>query len=89
MGWKTPDRPRNDRVRAVQPGPRHRANPHLPGRLGRPAGRRVSRAARARAPATAAADSPWTARAGTSHQVVKPLVVDQETIVKLRYQRRS
>ena len=28
-------------------------------------------------------------RAGTSHQFVKPLVVDQETVVKLRYKRRS
>jgi hypothetical protein len=27
-------------------------------------------------------------RAGTSHQFVKPLVVDQETVVKLRYKRR-
>jgi hypothetical protein len=27
-------------------------------------------------------------RAGTSHQFVKPLVVDQETTVKLRYKRR-
>jgi hypothetical protein len=27
-------------------------------------------------------------RAGTSHQFVKPLVVDQETTVKLRYRRR-
>ena len=28
-------------------------------------------------------------RAGTSHQFVKPLVVDQETVVRLRYKRRS
>jgi hypothetical protein len=28
-------------------------------------------------------------RAGISHQFVKPLVVDQETVVKLRYKRRS
>src|SRR2546426_973166 len=28
-------------------------------------------------------------RAGTSHQFVKPLVVDQETVVKLRYKQRS
>jgi len=28
-------------------------------------------------------------RAGTSHQFVKPLVVDEETVVKLRYKRRS
>ncbi len=27
-------------------------------------------------------------RAGTSHQFVKPLVVDQETVVRLRYKRR-
>jgi len=27
-------------------------------------------------------------RAGTSHQFVKPLVVDQETTVRLRYKRR-
>jgi hypothetical protein len=27
-------------------------------------------------------------RAGTSHQFIKPLVVDQETTVKLRYKRR-
>ena len=27
-------------------------------------------------------------RAGTSHQFIKPLVVDQETVVKLRYKRR-
>jgi hypothetical protein len=27
-------------------------------------------------------------KAGTSHQFVKPLVVDQETTVKLRYRRR-
>ena len=27
-------------------------------------------------------------RAGTSHQFVKPLVVDRETAVKLRYKRR-
>ena len=27
-------------------------------------------------------------RAGTSHQFVKPLVVDQETVVSLRYKRR-
>ena len=27
-------------------------------------------------------------RAGTSHQFVKPLVVDQETTVNLRYKRR-
>jgi hypothetical protein len=27
-------------------------------------------------------------RAGTSHQFIKPLVVDQETMVKLRYKRR-
>ena len=27
-------------------------------------------------------------RAGTSHRFVKPLVVDQETVVKLRYKRR-
>jgi len=27
-------------------------------------------------------------RAGTSHQFVKPLVIDQETTVKLRYKRR-
>ena len=27
-------------------------------------------------------------RAGTSHQFVKPLVVDQETFVNLRYRRR-
>jgi hypothetical protein len=27
-------------------------------------------------------------RAGTSHLFVKPLVVDQETVVKLRYKRR-
>ena len=27
-------------------------------------------------------------RAGTSHQFVKPLVVDQETVVTLRYKRR-
>ena len=27
-------------------------------------------------------------RAGTSHQFVKPLVVDQETVVRLRYNRR-
>jgi hypothetical protein len=27
-------------------------------------------------------------RAGTSHQFVKPLVVDQETVVNLRYKRR-
>jgi hypothetical protein len=27
-------------------------------------------------------------RAGTSHQFVKPLVVDQETVVKFRYKRR-
>jgi hypothetical protein len=28
-------------------------------------------------------------RAGTSHQFVKPLVVNQETVVTLRYKRRS
>jgi len=28
-------------------------------------------------------------RAATSHQFVKPLVVDQETVVKLGYKRRS
>ena len=27
-------------------------------------------------------------RAGTSHQFIKPLVVDQETVVRLRYKRR-
>jgi len=27
-------------------------------------------------------------RAGVSHQFVKPLVVDQETVVSLRYKRR-
>ena len=27
-------------------------------------------------------------RAGVSHQFVKPLVVDQETVVSLRYRRR-
>jgi hypothetical protein len=27
-------------------------------------------------------------RAGTSHQFVKPLVVDQETVVRFRYKRR-
>ena len=27
-------------------------------------------------------------RAGTSHQFVKPLVIDQETTVTLRYKRR-
>lgn len=27
-------------------------------------------------------------RAGTSHQFIKPLVVDQETVVRLRYERR-
>jgi len=28
-------------------------------------------------------------RAGVSHQFVKPLVLDQETVVSLRYKRRS
>jgi len=28
-------------------------------------------------------------RAGTSYMFVKPLVVDQETIVKLRYKRKT
>jgi hypothetical protein len=27
-------------------------------------------------------------RAGTSHRFIKPLVVDQETVVRLRYKRR-
>jgi hypothetical protein len=30
----------------------------------------------------------YVPRAGTSHQFIKPLVGDQETVVKLRYKRR-